>query len=355
MSKRQRTQRLQVNQYARPTAADVTCVADPTIISGENAIVYVTDLYSGRTRRGRVSITKDRDTSAHPLGVLVKTPAHEGVVDGLKGRLRDRGQRQPDSIVAMTGLVTVTLKSESTTIQRADSELLADHAGFNPLVLDKPRRQSATLLMYDRDPAAVNVDLRKTIDSTFRPPAKGTKPLSYPHMHSANPFDVNMKVAMNQSVRLGDILVAEMLPPRAAAGGVPAAMSRLKSESPVLEVCSICDASDPLGSYVVVGVAMSESVMLPGAKPETSAQAGRRRYIPVRVGGTVSINDSWRCFFGTDQIRNIVTGSKYKQASPAVMDARETLLRGRLDCFIQPLQIHSVAGFHARIGRFASE
>ena len=54
------SKRRQVNQYARPTAADVTCVADASIESGELAIVYAgggtTNVTTGRTKFGRVSI-----------------------------------------------------------------------------------------------------------------------------------------------------------------------------------------------------------------------------------------------------------------------------------------------------------
>ena len=329
MSKRQR---LQVNQYARPTAADVTCVADASIQSGVNSIVYVSGDSHGRTTRGRVSIrAKDRAAAAPgaPLGVLVKTPAHEGAVDRLGGRLRDKRpnpQRQPDSIVAMTGLVTVTLKSESTTIAKARTELDEDY-DFTPLILDKPRRQSATILMYDTG-AAVDTDLttHKRLDRTF------------PRRHTANPFDVNLKVALNKDIRLGDIVVAEMVD------------GALKSTSAVLEVCSIYDKP---ANCIVIGVAMSESVR--PVEDEKPHQSGRRRYIPVRVGGTVSINDSWRCFFPSTKISDIETGSKYKQRTAAGLGTKEVLLRGSLECFIQPLQIHSVAGFHARVGRVATE
>ena len=324
-------QRLQVNQYARPTAADVTCVADKTIISGQNAIVFAGDR-NGRTTRGRVLIrttgSNDLPPVARPLGVLVKTPAHEGVVDGLGGRLRDRGQRQPDSVVAMTGLVTVTLEPASRTTEAAKTELRRSQ--FDPLVIDKPRRQSATVLMYDRGDTDDT-----TLVSNF-----ARKKRNYPRMHSANPFDVNMKVALNESICLGDIVVAYVVD------------GRLESKSSVLEVHSIYENTDK--TSIVVGVAMSESVPLAGAKEETAAHGGRRRYIPVRVGGTVSINDSWRCFFQTEKISDIQSGLRYKQVRPAAAAGRLGLLVDRLECFIQPLQIHSEAGFHTRIGHISA-
>ena len=330
MSKRQR---LQVNQYARPTAADVTCVADETITSGDNAIVFTAATGAGtshgRTKRGRVLIRTSGTGLGDALGVLVKTPAHEGVVDGLGGRLRDRGQRQPDSIVAMTGLVTVTLEPATKTTTAAKEEL-ADYSNFYPLVLDKPRRRSATVLMYDMvGAAAATTDT--TLDHAYQP-----KKRNYPRLHTANPFDVNVKVAIDATVFLGDILVADVT------GAGP-----LLSKSAVLEVHSIFDAPPAGMTCIVVGVAMSESVPLVTAKAETASAGGRRRYIPMRVGGTVSINDSWRCFFGTEKISDLDSGKRYKQAGAG------SLLKNRLECFIQPLQIHSEAGFHARIGHIA--
>ena len=414
----------QVNQYARPTAADVTCVSERSIRSGELAIVYAgggrDDVTSGRSRFGRVSImnpdqtglsaddfdnryfstapTKDRrDEGKTALGVLVTTPSYEAAQkkrrDG--GTSSGKTQTQPDAVVAMTGLVTVTVKIENSTYV-STVPAVKEHIQqkrLEGLVIDEPRRGSGTVLMYDQLRSAFaarptesmccdNYPFQFQIDEDKRRPSEAeafTQPRGRARRHiqynSPNPFDVNMKVVANSHIEIGDLVVASLSTRRS-----------LESNDLMLEVKSIAEVyKDEEVIIIGVAVATSERPKQNEANKEKSTKVGganktRRRYVPVRVGGTVSINDTWKYLQFTDPatsrqpvvrdrrpLRDVRSGVRYIQrGDTAAVDgvgaivkggrfdtSKEKLLKYRLQVFIQPLQVHTQAGFHARIGHMS--
>ena len=387
--------RQQTTQYARPTAADVTCIALADIEAGKLDVVY-TDTGVGRKNRGRVAIQKAMGVK-NALGVLVKTPTNEGLGVARRKRARSEGRTyQPDSIVTMTGLVNVELPLTTKTMDGAQTQLNTVQK-LSSLVLTKPARQSTTVLLYDthaieetgtRNHAAEIVSVTgetnptRILGSKFpglvTPVKIERKENEQHHQHaqiaSPNPFDVNMVVEKGFRIFVGDIVIA------------PVNGSGLVGNKGVgpLVVRSIYDYV-PLASggisatttqWIPVGVAIADS------KPEREGPSSTRRsreFIPIRVGGTVSLNDSWKCFFGTIvgataakpktmAIKDIESGRRYRMSSmPTTNNDVDTyrvgvasagrlagFLAGQLlSIFIQPLSIHSKWGFQARIGRVA--
>ena len=411
----------QVNQYARPTAADVTCVSERSIRSGELAIVYAgggrDGVLTGRSRYGRVSIMNPDQTglvatafndrylstapdSARPeqgktaLGVLVTTPSYEAAQKKRRngGTSSGKEQSQPDAVVAMTGLVTVTVDVDKgtylSTVPAVKTHIR--EKCLEGLVIDEPRRGSGTVLMYDQLRSAFargsssmccrGYPFQFSIDPTKRRPSEAeafTQPRGRAKRHiqynSPNPFDVNMKVVANSHIEIGDLVVAS-IEGRA-----------LESNDLMLEVKSITEVYKREEVIVIgVAVATSERPKQNAANKESAVPLGganktRRRYVPVRVGGTVSINDTWKYLQFTDPatslppvpasrrpLRHLRSGVRYIQASESSVGGVGAIVKGgrfdvdgakllkyRLQVFIQPLQVHTQAGFHARIGHMS--
>ena len=342
------------------------------------------------------------DAQKIALGVLVTTPAHEGAMQKRRtgGTSTGRPQSQPDSVVAMTGLVTVNLPTERsmyTSTVRAVQAHLREKC-LEGLVVDEPRRGSGTVLMYDqikstfagdgdspfaRSTCCADYPFRFRILNDARRPTrenefkiKRGRAKRHIQYNSPNPFDVNMKVMANSHIEIGDLVVASLKTDRTGA------LVGLKSQSPMLEVKSIKEVYID-EHCIVVGVATvtSERPDIAHSEVDTERRANqsRRRYIPVRVGGTVSINDTWKMLDFTDGDTGAYralgaaatrlgrwpkSGVKYVHDSgdndlgdlgdvtkEGVLDnSLQQLLQQRLQIFIQPLQVHTEAGFHARIG-----
>lgn len=336
------------NELARPTSADMHAIQHEDAAGRRPRIGKPVFVANARVSRGYVEVTDEGEGGA--MGVLA---TRGDASEPKRGTLT-----HADSIVALSGpmSIRVTQDQNEVALNRLGLEGIAlpsingryDVVSRDPLV----RERNLNYLMYDK--LQGDVSIASTNGSAFVYPDDGWatrrrerlrrkgRAKKYSNLLSANPFDVVCVKEPRSHICIGDLVMHVCDEP-----GVP----KLHKSGRCL-VCSIADML-PDRFYMCMGVVISDH-----GRSETLHES-----IPVRVGGIVSLNDSYECLRpsnagssadptalgGTDPWE---IGKKYE-----IMDAEGDAFSAVSGMVIQPIRfIESDSRlsrsliFHARIG-----
>jgi len=343
------------NEIARPTSADMHAIQHEDAAGRRPRIgkpVFVQDV---RASRGYVSVTDEGAEGC--VGVL----ATRGDASEPK-----RGTHtNPDSVVALSGPMTVRVTDQQNedALNRLGLEGIAlpsingryEVVSRDPLV----RERNLNYLMYDKlhgDVGILGASTNKSafvvMDRTFlssrrRQLETNGRAKKYSSLLSAHPFDVVCVKHPKSHICMGDLVMQVCDAP-----GVP----KVYKDGRCI-VCSIADMEDlelDEPYFLCMGVAISDH-----------RQSKYHESIPVRVGGIVSLNDSYKCLRPLDEGSSLVPrappavaadweiGTKYE-----IMDAEGVDLHSSISgMMIQPIRVIKASSklsralmFHARIG-----